>query len=163
MPTYLCTDGHAEITITADNMRAAAQEYVDGGDWGEITSTAWVTVRVMDEDGDSERIKITIDPEEPACVGGHDHDWQSPHAIVGGIESNPGVRGHGGGVKITEVCMRCGCGKHTDTWAQDPEDGQQGLHAVSYEPDEFADRIAQDDRHPETEWGPDVGKEIIKD
>lgn len=39
MPTYLCDDGNAEIEITADTAREAAQDYVDGGDWGDADGT----------------------------------------------------------------------------------------------------------------------------
>jgi hypothetical protein len=53
--------------------------------------------------------------------------------LVGGIEENPGVWGHGGGVVINEACVRCGCGRTTDTWAQDPSTGRQGLESVAYE------------------------------
>jgi hypothetical protein len=31
----------------------------------------------------------------------------------------------------------CGCARITDTWAQDPETGEQGLHEVRYEPDRY--------------------------
>jgi hypothetical protein len=94
----------------------------------------------LDQEGDEvdrDRIAAAIDPgiaNQPACVDGEDHDWQSPIEIVGGIKENPGVWGHGGGVTIQEVCLRCGCGKCTDTWAQDPETGEQGLRSIKYAP-----------------------------
>lgn len=138
MNTYHCTDGQGgELTITADSPRQAAQEYVDTGDWGSIHSTTWIDVRVTPCDGDtldpdeSQRITITLDPEEPECPKGK-HDWQSPHSIVGGIRENPGVRGHGGGVIITEVCAHCGCYRVRDTWAQRSDTGEQGLESVEY-------------------------------
>jgi hypothetical protein len=137
MTTYKCDDGNAEIEIEADSAEEAAREYVDGGDWGPIESTTWINVYVEDEDGDRERVKVALQPEEPACVDGRDHDWDSPHELVGGCESNPGVWGHGGGVIITEACTRCGCKRTTDTWAQDRETGEQGLESVSYEPNAF--------------------------
>lgn len=37
--------------------------------------------------------------------------------------------------------MLCGCGKLTDTWAQDPCDGEQGLTSVSYEARKYAEDI----------------------
>jgi len=212
MPTYLCNDGNAEVEITAETAQEAAQEYVDGGEWGEITETDWVTVRVTeapswetdeivsltladDQDApdgqklidqyvdgpaalaarvcsdcyvghnpgatidgqpyeywvlcpmahsepDSVRIKIALEPDEPECEDGEDHDWQSPIEIVGGIKENPGVYGHGGGVTITTVCMHCGAERVVDTWAQDSSDGEQGLESVSYEPSKYADEVA---------------------
>lgn len=68
----------------------------------------------------------------PDCVSGSGHDWQRPHQVVGGLEANPGVRGHGGGVVITEVCAHCGIFKVTDTWASDPATGEQGVWKVTY-------------------------------
>lgn len=74
----------------------------------------------------------------PPCEdGSEDHDWQAPYGIVGGIEDNPGCWGHGGGVVYHEVCMRCGLTRTTDTWAQRPDNGEQGLTAVSYDADKF--------------------------
>jgi len=37
-----------------------------------------------------------------------------------------GVRGNGGGVIITEACVRpgCGAGRQTDTWHQMPDNGE---------------------------------------
>lgn len=134
---YNCTDGNADIGIEAENPTAAAQEYVDGGEWGD--GPTWIDVRVtpLDDDGDpiedeAEDITITIDAAEPDCKDGEGHDWSSPHCVVGGIEENPGVYGNGGGVIITEVCELCGAYQITDTWAQRPDTGEQGLTSVTY-------------------------------
>ena len=140
---YKCNDGNCEVEIDAESAEDAAQEYVNGGDWGRIEETTWINVWVEDEDGDRERVKVTLNPDEPRCEGGNDHDWQSPHEVVGGIKENPGVWGNGGGVKITEVCIRCGCGKHVDTWAHDPSTGEQGLESVRYVEGEFEDEVAE--------------------
>ena len=85
-----------------------------------------------------------VEPVEPECIdGGTEHRWDSPIAIVGGIEDNPGVQGKGGGVLIHEVCRRCGSHRHTDTWATDPATGEQGLRSVSYaEPDAGSEAYA---------------------
>lgn len=150
---WTCSDDSGtHIQIEADDAEDAAQEYVDGGDWGDGSETVFVTVTAwrdgIDSDGKKCRIDesshtITIDPTEPECEDGEDHDWQSPLALVGGIESNPGVFGKGGGALICEACMRCGCGKTTDTWAQNPSNGQQGLTSVSYEAGKY--QIERDD------------------
>lgn len=192
MATYLCDDGNAEIRIEADSAREAAQEYVDGGDWGDakgkttyidvyvqaipnetdlpVTSYEWeaepgvergMVSRVTHEEresvlaechaldlnvsesehkghlfvsvapGERNCITITIDAEEPDCSG-DDHDWQSPIGVVGGIKENPGVCGNGGGVIVMEVCAHCGRYRETNTWAQRPDTGEQGLTEVSY-------------------------------
>lgn len=98
--------------------------------------------QTAEEEEDVETVRVAIDPEEPECAPyGEEHDWQSPHEILGGCESSPGVWGHGGGVWIHEVCMRCGCLRVIDTWAQDMETGQQGLHSVRYEEGRYADEV----------------------
>lgn len=130
MKTYRCTDGNAEIDIQAESAKAAAAEYVAGGDWGGGNETIWVNVWA-EEDGVRTRHKIAIEPEAPDCDA-DEHDWASPIEVVGGIQENPGVMGNGGGVVITEVCRHCGCYRITNTWAQDMSDGTQGLESVEY-------------------------------
>lgn len=90
---------------------------------------------------DSTSRTFTIEPKEPPCPGEKAHDWESPYVILGGLEENPGVWGHGGGVIIKEVCMCCGCLKTTDTWAQNPSNGVQGLTSVAYSPREYRDEV----------------------
>ena len=139
---WTCTDGHAAIEIEAETAEEAAQKYVDGGDWEPSAETWWIDIRCtpMTNDGEeiddeAETITVEIEPEEPECSAA-DHDWCSPFEVVGGIESNPGVWGHGGGVKITEVCRHCGAYRVTDTWAQRQDTGEQGFRSTEYhEPD----------------------------
>lgn len=138
----------ASQTITADSLADAieqAEDWARDGDWDAEAGTVWVHAYLieLDEDGeeiDSHRIKVQIDPDEPVCTES-EHDWQAPLAIVGGIREAPGVWGHGGGVTIQEVCLHCGCGKLVDTWAQDPETGEQGLRSVAYQPGKYAAEI----------------------
>lgn len=113
--------------------REAAEAAIREGDYGKIASTIWVDARIGSETDHEETLTAQIDPEEPDCADGKEHDWQSPHEIVGGLKENPGVWGHGGGVKINECCMNCGAGKFTDTWAQRPDTGEQGLISIRYE------------------------------
>ena len=136
---YLCDDGNAEIEIEATSARAAAEEYVAGGDWGDGSETCWIKVWVQEIDEDGEEVgerethSVALEADEPGCREELEaHDWQSPYRVVGGIEENPGVWGHGGGVVITEVCRKCGRYRETDTWAQDPETGVQGLRSARY-------------------------------
>lgn len=131
--------------------REAAGDWAREGDYpvgpdGEQDRTVWEDVRIewIDEDGDEcEDVvrNIAIDPPEPKCVRGKEHDWQRPYSIVGGLKENPGVWGSGGGVKGVEVCVHCGCAKHWDSWAQRPDNGVQGLDSVRYVRREFIDQI----------------------
>jgi len=143
-------DGNAEITGEFDNGEEAAESYVRGGDWGEDSKTHWIEVRVwregVDANGDvaevdEESHTITVEASEPKCTES-EHDWQSPAEILGGCKENPGVWGHGGGVIITEVCMNCGCARITDTWAQNPSNGDQGLRSVEYEEGKYTEELA---------------------
>jgi len=121
-------------------------EWSEDGDWDRsetIHLSDWA--RMIDpvteedvHDGEVE-ITVTLQPEEPDCER-EDHDWKSPHSVLGGMEESPGVQGHGGGVVISEVCAHCGIYRVTDTWAQD-SCGRQGLTSVSYK-DADADSLA---------------------
>jgi hypothetical protein len=148
---WFADDNHADAFFPVKNPETAAKRFADGGEWGEIEETIWVASRcyragltakgeVVSWD-ETDRIKVAIDPEEPDCEDARGHDWQAPHEIVGGIEENPGVIGHGGGVFCEEVCIRCGCSKLTDTWAHDPADGQQGLQSIRYEAGKYAEDV----------------------
>lgn len=142
MTLYLC-DG---IKISAESAQAAAQSYVDGGhvDEDELssTSTIWLDISVQTIDGADNAvgrckcIQISVDPSEPDCTEA-EHAWQSPYEVLGGLEDNPGVWGHGGGVIMRECCSHCGAYRITDTWATNPSTGEEGLDSISYEaPDE---------------------------
>lgn len=149
--TMLDGSGVTQTIQAADLVaaRVAAREWVEGGDYhsGEDgESTIWEDVRIewIDEDGDEcedEVRNIAIDPPTPKCLRGKEHDWQTPHEIVGGLKENPGVWGSGGGVKGTYVCLHCGCGKHWDSWAQRRDNGEQWLASVSYVRGEYAEQL----------------------
>jgi hypothetical protein len=153
--TIYANDGNCEVAYEGIAASEAAQKYVDDGDWGEITSTVWISVSTYRKDADGEIYDekghtIAIDPEEPDCVDGEEHDWRTPHSVLGGLKENPGVHGHGGGVICKEVCAHCGAYKITDSWAQNPETGEQGLDSIEY-------RDADDDSRP---W---VEKRLLTD
>lgn len=113
----------------------AAEEWADdwarGGSWDDLTSTIWVAVTLVQGEESVADLTVVIDPPEPPCTG-EEHDWQAPIGLVGGIAENPGVFGHGGGVIMHEVCANCGVYRDRDTWAQDPETGEEGLESVTY-------------------------------
>lgn len=133
-----CESGvREEVAGDIDAAVARAHEWATEGDYGEVTSTVWVDVAVYEvEDGYEDTciktVTAEVDPDEPGCEDGLNHDWRAPYALVGGVKENPGVRGHGGGVISTEVCVCCGCERVVDTWAQRPDNGVQGLTSTEY-------------------------------
>lgn len=85
------------------------------------------------EELDETLVLVPVDPKVPDCAPGQDgHLWESPHAVVGGLEENPGVRGNGAGLLVTEVCTRCGWARVTDTNMEDRTTGRQGLNGLRY-------------------------------
>lgn len=106
-------------------------------------------------------VTVAVDPEPPWCEAPRDleeledldtedlvalaglhtldvreeegHSWGQPWDLVGGLETNPGVWAHGGGVWTREVCLRCGVYRIVDSWAQDPDTGAQGLRSTEYQ------------------------------
>jgi hypothetical protein len=138
-----------EIAAAPSNVRRRVRHAIieDAEDTG---ATQWwhVTVRMVDADADGDDVvvdslRVQVDPGEPDCADDHEHHWISPHWLLGGVQENPGVVGHGGGVVCTEVCRHCGCARVTDTWATDPEDGTQGHTTVSYEAGRYADDLIE--------------------
>lgn len=121
-----------------DAALAYAEEWLRSGDW-DRSSTLWLEAQVMpiEDDGDCGAsigtVRITLQPEPPKCTC-DEHVWCSPYHILGGVEENPGVWGHGGGARIKEVCSECGVYRLTDTWATNPCDGTQGHTSVEYLP-----------------------------
>lgn len=103
-----------------------------------------ICLKELNLDYDNEvLITATVDPDEPKCIEGNSHDWDCPFEIVGGIKENPGVWGNAGGVIINEVCMNCGRGKRTNTWAQRRDNGEQGLTSVEYEEKFYIDDLEE--------------------
>lgn len=143
----LSHDGHTYGTTVArsaaDALRVARRD-VDPADYDGCSWPLIVEVSVRCEaTGESDSDTTVVDQPEPECSSDEGHDWQSPLEIVGGIAENPGVWGNGGGVICREACLRCGCGRITDTWAQDPSTGRLiGHDVVTYEPDLYADEVA---------------------
>jgi len=126
-----------------DDALSHAVTNVDRANYPGSEDTLYVKVEARcAETGDVTWATVTLHPEEPECSRAA-HSWCSPHVLVGGDKSNPGVRGHGGGVLIHEVCQHCLVSRHRDTWAQNPEDGEQGLESISYDTDFQGDPDAE--------------------
>lgn len=121
----------------SDEIEATIQEWVEGGDWGTDGASLCCRWRLTNKIGreiDADWFTVDIPGEEPSCKSGKEHEWERPHDIVGGLEENPGVHGHGGGVIIHEVCSHCGIHRHTDTWA---DDGRGGVcESITYSSDD---------------------------
>lgn len=133
----LSEDGYEFASVEADSLDEAiedARETVDTSCYdtrsGYVYTTIYVVNAVTRESGS---FSLVVAPPEPACADGHEHQWMSPHSVLGGDEANPGVWGHGGGVYIREVCCHCGRYRLTDTWAQRMDTGEQGLRETTYE------------------------------
>lgn len=144
--TYTCwDDSGVRMEIDAATAKEAAEEYAKDSGLEPASRTRWAHVWASLGDDDAESFRIDIDAEIPVCVlDGNGHVWSSPIEIVGGIKENPGVFGKGGGVLINEVCQICGCGRVTDTWACDPNNGERGLAAVEYRPGEYDARLDEE-------------------
>lgn len=129
------------LASSAEEALETARANVDRSNYSEAEGTIWIDVRVdCEETGESDSCTVTLDEDEPECSAS-EHDWQSPHELLGGLEENPGVQGNGGGVIVREVCMHCGCERTTNTWAQNPTNGEQGLTSVSYEAGKYASEV----------------------
>lgn len=137
---------YAEFTAcSAEEALEEARGNVDRSNYNEDAGTLYIQVSVTcPETSESDSDTVTCEPDEPDCAPGYEHNWQSPIELVGGIKENPGCWGHGGGVIYHEVCAHCGCKRTTDTWAQNPDTGEQGLREVSYEEGAYtAEELAQ--------------------
>lgn len=141
----LYEDGHEYDLITAETAEEAleeARQNVDDSNYSiEPGKTLYIDVRVRNAvTGEEASDTVTIEPDEPECSA-DSHDWQSPYSVLGGIEENPGVWGHGGGVIMKQLCSHCGVYRTTDTWAQRRDTGEQGLTEISYsEADDASER-----------------------
>ena len=108
-----------------DEAVEAAEEWCNEGSWDQDKQTVWVGLNVRNlETDESRRITVTMEPNEPKCTE-PEHAWADYR-----------VHGHGGGVICTDTCSHCGIVRKVDTWAQNPETGEQGLHSTEYSRDE---------------------------
>jgi len=106
------------LADTAQDALDECEEWLRDGAWDYGYLDAEVAPYVdgePDYDASEMREIIVGDPEpEPDCDDNDDHDWQSPHKVVGGLDSNPGVWSRGGSqIATQEVCAHCG--RYRDT------------------------------------------------
>lgn len=138
-PYLISDDNGVYDTVWASDADDALGEAVADTDTdayrGDGRSTTWIVIYAQCALDRTDRASTTleIDPEAPDCEDGHEHEWESPVEVVGGLAENPGVYGHGGGVIMRCVCRHCGAYRVVDTWAQNRSTGEQGLTATSYE------------------------------
>lgn len=131
---WVADDGNAEVEFPeAESASEAAQLYVGGGGWGNdddsfaIVVYTWMRNYVGDEyvdEEDRESHLVVVHPDEPECPATTDgkHRWGSPHELVGGIESNPGLwAGNGCSIVSVDVCLCCGLGRRSGSASQGVE------------------------------------------
>lgn len=133
-----------EVDFKCDSVEEAlekAKEWAVEGDWDSDLETFWVELDLIAYDENYNIVQviteqIPLHPEDPFCMEDEAgvHEWTDDHSIVGGIEENPGVWGNGGGVFIQRACKKCGMLFEENTWATNPNTGEQGLYARKYVP-----------------------------
>jgi len=114
---HIVAEGGGDTKIEADgieDIEAQATEWIRDGEWGTPRSYAHVYITELDAEGketdESWSIEVIVgdDEEEPKCIDGKEHDWQSPEWL-GGCRENPGVWGRGGTqIESVMVCVHCG-------------------------------------------------------
>ena len=109
-----------ECASWEDALAEAREALAEG--WEPSRKTWWSHGSVVSPDGDTEHLRVAIEPEEPACSDRDGHEWAD----------DGGPWGSGGGVRLRSVCRLCGLSRMTDTWATDPHDGSQGHEATEY-------------------------------
>lgn len=137
MKTYLITDDSGSGEFFANDWEDALEQAEEWTQelYEDVEETRWVDVVITDTETGEERTRdYTFDPKPPECTE-DEHDWYAPHSILGGLEENPGVWGHGGGTISTDICKHCGCARTVDTWATNPSNGSQGHESVKYDAD----------------------------
>lgn len=100
--------------------------------------------------------------ELPECEAAEDgeHDWRSPHQIVGGLKENPGVWSNGGTrMSFLQVCACCGAVKHTHSAGsqRNPDEPSETVEITTLDSNEDAAEITAwlKDRHEEDGWLPE--------
>lgn len=121
-----------------EERREALDAYMDSSDFGDpVPFTRWANVSIgpAHEGYDGLcRVRREIPATEPECTHDDGHEYDDGHDQC-----------HGAGIISTATCRQCGLKRTTNTDAQDPKNGEQGLTSVRYETGEeppFADDSA---------------------
>lgn len=130
----------AERTIKNEAYEESETLFVDWDIYkipADITNTEAVHLCEVVPDGkdiDDYHVKhvATAHPPEPDCPYDKPHVWTATYEKEGGLEENPGVFGHGGGVILNQHCAKCGMKRIRDTWATNPNDGSEGHVTLQY-------------------------------
>lgn len=131
--TYEAQDDQVTEKLNATSMADAlieAERSWQSGSWAthceiDVVVHEVITTVTIDEDGNetetrelgqSQTIYVEVGEveSEPACAASDEHDWCRPHAVVGGLDSNPGVWSGGGTALDTRDVCSC-CGVYRDT------------------------------------------------
>lgn len=121
---YRASDGNGDWNVEADSLEEALEIALEDTESVDLhnDSTLWFTINVYDSEGESLSDTVVVEPIEPDCETGLEHDWISGPAY-----------GSGGGVKWNETCSHCECIKSIDTWANRPDTGEEGFYKVEYQ------------------------------
>jgi hypothetical protein len=139
MPKYRLSDDGASEVIESGSMADALESAEERWQAGSWDTKCLVDVRVAElddggkETGNVEWVSVECgeDEPEPECDSDAGHDWQSPHSVVGGLDSNPGVWSTGGTTIVTrECCAHCGKYRRSTSYGSQRNPGQ--LDAVEY-------------------------------
>jgi hypothetical protein len=140
MKYRISEDSGASEIIEADDLESAveaAKEWASEGSYDERVMVS-VYVQGIDDDGEdtdeyeSAEVEAGPEPEAPECADGEEHEWESPHEIVGGLKENPGVWSKGGTtMTFHSVCCHCGAHKHETSYGSQRNPGQ--VDTVTYE------------------------------
>jgi len=126
--------------VAPDDVEAEIEAWLDGGGWDTSEGPLYLTAYAYPIDPTTGEAcaegrvegEVTIEQDEPDCEDGEDHDWQTPHSVLGGLAENPGVWGRGAGIISREVCAHCGAYRVYESARQDPCTGTYHA-ATSYE------------------------------
>lgn len=131
--TYEAQDDQVTEKLNATSMADAlieAERSWQSGSWDthseiDVVVHEVITTTTTDDDGEetetrevgqSQTIYVEVGEveSEPACDAADEHDWCRPHAVVGGLDSNPGVWSGGGtALDMRDVCSCCGIYRDT--------------------------------------------------
>ncbi len=106
---WYASDGNGEVLYTNCTRREAAQEFVDSGEWGDVTETIAVMVNTWpaDDREDDESHLILLHRDEPACLHDKEHAWKETS-----------LQSHGAGVRTRHECEHCDAIQHYHSSSQ---------------------------------------------